>query len=100
MERVELVEQIIVIAAIATLWPWILGYREPWYLWGGLSFVALTMVVITIRKWRRMNRAFDDAKEIWADQSHGMEGPMPMAPPMQTPPQGDTGERNGNGKSG
>lgn len=62
MARVEIVEQIILIGAIAALWPWVFGYREPWYQWGLLSLVALAMVAILVRKWRRMNQAIDEAR--------------------------------------
>lgn len=100
MERVELVEQAIVIGSVATLWPWIFGYREPWYQWGALSLVALTLVVITVRKWRRMNQAFDDAKDAWGDQGAPSLGGMPLAPPMTKPPRGGTGEKSGSSKPG
>lgn len=84
MERVELVEQIIVIGSIVALWPWVLGYREPWYQWGALALVALTMVVITVRKWRRMNQAFGDAKKAWEDPGPGAGPRLPFTPPPKT----------------
>jgi len=62
MSRVEIVEQVILLGAIAALWPWVFGYRQPWYQWGLLSLVALAVVAILVRKWRRMNQALEEAR--------------------------------------
>jgi hypothetical protein len=63
MERVELVEQVVLILAIASLWPYVFGYREDWYKWGVLVPVLAAMVVIFVRKLRRMNEAMAAARE-------------------------------------
>ncbi len=93
MSRVEVVEQVIMIVAIAALWPWVFGYREPWYQWGLLSAIALAMVAILARKLRRMNEAFDDARKTLADQ----EPPPAPFPTTRLGPDGQPKGRNGRG---
>lgn len=66
MERVEVIEQVIIMVATASLFPFVFGYREPWYVRGLLTLVAVTMVAILIRKWRRFNQALAEAKEHYA----------------------------------
>jgi hypothetical protein len=72
MERVEVIEQAAILLSIASLWPYAFGYREPWYTWGVLGLVALTMAVVLRRKWRRMAHAMDEAREALAH-----DGPPP-----------------------
>ncbi len=63
MERAEVVEQILMIAATGTILVFAFGYREAWYLYVLLPLVLAAMVVILVRRWRRMNRAFEEARE-------------------------------------
>jgi len=87
MSRVEIVEQVIMIAAIGALIPFAFQYREPWYQWGLLSLVAVAMVAILVRRWRRMNQAMEEARA-------SLEGATP------TPPYLVTGAGNEKSKKG
>ncbi len=80
MERVELVEQVILILGIASLWPFVFGYREEWYRQGVLIPVLVAMVVIAVRKFRRMNEALAAAREELAREDNLGPSPGPRGP--------------------
>jgi hypothetical protein len=92
MRPVEIVEQVVIVLAIASLWPFVfLNYREPWYQWGALPGVAIVMALVLARKWRRLDEALRDARERAAG---GMPGPPP---PTSTPGNSRKGSGNGEG---
>jgi hypothetical protein len=52
----QIIEWILIFLALLSLWPWILGYRAPWY--RGLLIVALAaMVWVAVRRITRVRRA-------------------------------------------
>ena len=50
-----IVEWILVFLALLGLWPWILGYREPWYRLV-LVVVLIAMIWVAVRRISRIRR--------------------------------------------
>jgi membrane protein implicated in regulation of membrane protease activity len=55
----RIAEGAVLVIGIASLWPWILGYREPWYT-GVLVAVLVLLALLAVRRFRRIQRAFRD----------------------------------------
>ena len=61
MSRVEVLESALIILALASLWPVVLGYRAVWYeLW--LVVVVGAMAWVAVRRVRRIRAAAEEAK--------------------------------------
>ncbi len=61
MKRLESVETILIVVALVSLWPLLLGFSVPWYqLW--LALVLGAMVWVAVRRFRRIREAAGDAK--------------------------------------
>jgi hypothetical protein len=53
MNRLVIIEWIIIFAAMAGIWPWLLGYRSGWY--GALQiFLLLALIWVTRNRLRRV----------------------------------------------
>jgi len=62
---VRIVETIIVIVALASIWPLIIGYQwagTPWYKFGYMAVVLIGMAWVTVRRMTRIRSAADEAK--------------------------------------
>jgi len=57
MHRGEWAEWLAMLAALASLWPWIFGYRATWY-WGVLLAALAAMIVVTVRRVGRARRSW------------------------------------------
>ena len=68
MHRGEWIEWAAMLAALASLWPWLFGYRPGWY--RALLLAALVaMVVVAVRRIRRARGAWRQADR------HRVDGP-------------------------
>jgi hypothetical protein len=62
---VPLIETILIVAALVSLWPLILGYQWAstiWYKFGLLTVVLAAMVWVTLRRLGRIRSAAAEAK--------------------------------------
>ena len=60
-----IIEAVIIVIAVLSLWPLILGYEwagSPWYKFGYLAVVLIAMVWVTVRRMARIRSAADEAK--------------------------------------
>lgn len=69
----QVIESILILVALASLWPYIVGYRETWYTVWLLAVVGL-MVWVTTRRLARIRSAADEAKEKH-DEAQRLRGP-------------------------
>ncbi|UCC67479.1 MAG: hypothetical protein JSV79_10155 [Armatimonadota bacterium] len=61
MRRAEIAESILIVVALASLWPLLAGYRPPWYtLW--LLLMLAAMAWVAVRRLRRVRAAAEEAK--------------------------------------
>lgn len=56
MSKGEIAEWVLIIIAIFCLWPWVVGYRAPWYQ-GLLAVVLVVMAIVALVRLRRIKRA-------------------------------------------
>ena len=49
-------ETAIIVAGIASFWPYTLGYRAGWYL-AGLVLMLAALILLAVVRWRRFRRA-------------------------------------------
>jgi len=49
----EIIEWVLIILAMASLWPWLFGYRAAWY-WLVLIAALIAMVWIAVRRIARV----------------------------------------------
>jgi len=62
---VRIVEAIIILVALASMWPLIIGYywaASPWYKFGYLAVVLIGMIWVTVRRMARIRAAAAEAK--------------------------------------
>lgn len=69
----QVIESILILVALASLWPYILGYREPWYTVWTLAMLGV-MVWVTTRRLARIRSAAAEAKGKH-DQAERLRGP-------------------------
>jgi hypothetical protein len=61
MKRVEIIESALIVLALVSLWPLLVGHRSTAYsMW--LLIMLATMVGVAVRKLRRIREAIDEAK--------------------------------------
>lgn len=58
----QVIESILILVALASLWPYIVGYREPWYTVWMLAMLGV-MVWVATRRLARIRSAAAEAKE-------------------------------------
>ena len=58
---VETVEWVLIFIAIASLWPWLLGYRSAWYQ-GWLIIVLALMALVAANRLRRIGQGGEHKK--------------------------------------
>jgi fatty acid desaturase len=62
---VHIIETIIILVALLSMWPLIIGYEwaaSPWYKFGYLAVVLIGMIWVTVRRMTRVRAAADEAK--------------------------------------
>ncbi len=55
-------ESAILIAGIASIWPYTAGYRSGWYE-AGLAVILALLIAVAVARWRRFRRALSDWEE-------------------------------------
>ena len=71
----HLLESVLIVVALASLWPLLLGYYPLWYrLW--LLAVLGMMIWVTRRRLQRVRAAAAEAKRK-RDEARGLTGPPP-----------------------
>jgi membrane protein implicated in regulation of membrane protease activity len=90
MRPAEIVEQVLILLAIALLWPFVFGCHAFWYQWVVLPVVLGVMALVLVRKWRRFEEAAREAREQMAS---GM-------PPAPRPDDTNGSDRQGSPRSG
>ena len=61
----RIVETVIILVALASFWPLIIGYEwaeTPWYKFGYLAVVLVAMIWVTLRRMARTRAAANEAK--------------------------------------
>ena len=58
----QIIESILILVALASLWPYIIGYREPWYT-GWMIAMLGVMVWVARRRVGRIRSAAAEARE-------------------------------------
>ena len=58
----QIIESILILLALASLWPYIIGYREPWYMGWMLAMLGV-MVWVATRRLARIRSAAAEAQE-------------------------------------
>jgi len=58
---VQVIESILILVALGSLWPYIVGYREPWYTGWMLAMLGV-MVWVATRRLARIRSAAEEAK--------------------------------------
>ncbi|HID05813.1 MAG TPA: hypothetical protein EYP10_01570 [Armatimonadetes bacterium] len=76
MSSIEILETVIIFAAILSLWPLILGYKNH-YTVGICVALAVLLCGIAVRRWRRFKAALEEERKKLEEQS----GFMPYPPP-------------------
>ncbi len=74
-KRFEKVEAVLIIVALLSLWPVLLGYRAWWYR-GWLVVVLGFMVWMTIRRMNRIKAAAEEAKRKRDEMERGGRPPF------------------------
>jgi hypothetical protein len=64
-----IVENAVIVIGIASLWPWVFGYRGTWYLCASLVVLAL-LAIVAVRRFLRIKRAFDEMAVGQGGSSH------------------------------
>lgn len=91
MSRAEIVETVVIFAALLALWPKVLGFDALWYDYGVLTAALLAMVGVLAIRLRRMNAAFREARRVVESRSAGRDG---AASPFPPPTDSDHESRN------
>jgi hypothetical protein len=61
MSRTEIIESVLIVVALVSLWPLLAKYRSPGYsIW--LLIVLAIMAWVAVRRLRRIRQAIDEAK--------------------------------------
>ena len=61
MRRIEILESVLIVVALASLWPLLVGFHHPVYsLW--LCVMLGAMVWVAVRRLRRIRAAAEEAK--------------------------------------
>jgi hypothetical protein len=61
----QALETIVIVVALASFWPLIIGYpwaAQAWYKFGCLGLVLLAMAWVTVQRVRRIRAAAEEAK--------------------------------------
>jgi len=59
MNRLIIIEWVIIFLAMLSIWPWLAGYRAIWYS-GAQIVVVLTLIWVARNRWRRTRQALQE----------------------------------------
>ena len=59
MAKLIIWEWVIIFVAMLSLWPWLMGYRAPWYGLVQLAFL-LALLWVARNRWRRTRQAVQE----------------------------------------
>ncbi len=69
------IETALVLIALATLWPYIVGFK-PWWYQAWMVVVLGLMAWVAVRRLGRIRAAADEAKKIREEQEKGRRPPF------------------------
>jgi len=74
----QTVETMVIVVALLSFWPLIIGYpwaAQAWYKFGCLGLVLLAMTWVTVRRLRRIRAASEEAKRKRDEAARGGRPP-------------------------
>lgn len=72
------IETVVILVALASLWPLILGYEwsgSPWYKFGYLALLLVALLWVTSRRLRRIRQAASQARQRREETQKGRRPP-------------------------